>query len=258
MNQLTSQDIPTINPPESIKTRLVPSTATIKNHTKSSYQYDLLGYEESALKIINNHSLPDEKWIRFGSSRHFISDKKRLINKGKLSTSIHVVVDRIKYTLNEMYLICHKGYDPDVHLVDWKETQLIPKYLDGEEWAPVKTRSGKTLYASNLGRIASKMNRLIRQHRNRGGYLRIAVDGVCDYVHRLVYQAFHPDTDISNYVVNHLDSVRDNNRLDNLESTSQSENMEYAYSYGYGAVMLGRISAPFVPDHKRVTSDWKF
>lgn len=161
----------------------------------------------------------------------------------------------------EIYLICHKGYDPDIHIVDWKGCDLLPKYSTiDEEWRPVTTRLGRTLYASNLGRIHSHLNRHIRLHKNLGGYIKTSFDGLCEYVHRLVYQAFNPDADISNCVINHLDSQRDNNRLDNLEAVSHCDNMLYAYSYGIGAVMLGRIDKAYVPEHKKhiSTSEWKF
>lgn len=41
--------------------------------------------------------------------------------------------------------------------------------------------------------------------------------------HRAVYQAFHPNETID--IINHIDGCRNNNRLENLENTSQSQNV---------------------------------
>ncbi len=41
--------------------------------------------------------------------------------------------------------------------------------------------------------------------------------------HRAVYQAFHPNEMID--IINHIDGCRNNNRLENLENTSQSQNV---------------------------------
>lgn len=261
MTYLSSQDIPTINPLPSNKTNHVPSKGTKRLQYKQ-YDFSLDKLEEKSLKLINNISFPDEKWVRFIDARWYVSSHKRIIVKGNLSTdTIAIVADRYRYIRLELYLICFKNYDPDVHLIDWKLGDVVPRYITpDEEWMPVKTRSGSLVYASNLGRIHSHRNRLLRQYVNETGYVRVVCGGMYEFVHRLVYQAFNPDVDISGYVVNHLDSKRDNNHLSNLESISQSENMQYAYTYGHGAVMLGRISAPFIPEHKKKadTSNWKF
>lgn len=257
MTQLTASDVPTVHPPESMRTRIIPPQGKIRPQ-KAPRTYNTLKNEEAALKVINNESNPDEKWIRFIDSNTFCSNHKRLIIKGKLSTSLFVTIHNIRYTKIEMYLICHKGYDPTIHLIQWKGCDVTEKYLDGEEWRELIINND-VLYASNLGRLHTKYNRLMSQTYNKHGYLRTDVFGKTMYVHRLVWMAFNPDVDISNYVVNHLNHQRDDNRLSNLESVTQQANMAYSYECGYSALNLGRISAVFIPDHKRTdVSNWNF
>lgn len=260
MNHIQSQDIPTIHPLPSNKTHHVPPKGT-KRINYNQYDFSLEKLEEKSLNLINNISFPDEKWVRFIDARWYVSSHKRIIVKGNLSTdTIAIVADRYRYIRLELYLICFKGYDPDVHLIDWKLGDVVPRYLTpDEEWMPVKTRSGSLVYASNLGRIHSNRNRLLRQYVNDTGYVRVVCGGMYEFVHRLVYQAFNPDVNIDGYVVNHINHTRNDNRLENLESVTQQENMQYCYTYGHGAVQLGRISEAYVPDHKKVdTSNWKF
>jgi hypothetical protein len=251
MNQLTSQDIPTINPHPSLRYKYRPSPTGKPYDIKFSKHH--ITFEENALRIINNESKPDEKWCRYIDSRVFVSSLKRLIVKGELSTATTVTVDRKSYTHQQIYLTCHRGYNPDVHLIDWLKWDVVPRYMSpDEDWAPV-TIHGKTVYMSSLGRAHSKHDRILTYSKHRGGYLALLIDrNKAVYVHRLVWMAFNPDVDISNYVVNHLNHCRDDNRLENLESVTQQENMAYSNECGYKALQLGRIREVFVPDRKRV------
>ena len=50
-------------------------------------------------------------------------------------------------------------------------------------------------------------------------------------VHRLVAEAFIPKINGKDYI-NHKDNNPENNKVDNLEWCTQSENIQYAYIYG--------------------------
>lgn len=117
-----------------------------------------------------------------------------------------------------------------------------------EEWRPVVGFEG--LYeVSNLGNVRSldrtivrsdgvvqsRSGRLLIPFKNNDGYLesKLSCGGVSRRygIHRLVAMAFIPNPD-GLEEVNHLDAVRDNNIVDNLEWCSHGDNVRYAISQG--------------------------
>lgn len=76
----------------------------------------------------------------------------------------------------------------------------------------------------------NKTGRIMKTHYHKDGYkkLRIPVDGVMrhKFVHRLVAQAFLPNPD-NKPIVNHIDGIRDNNHLSNLEWVTSQENYDH-------------------------------
>lgn len=68
-------------------------------------------------------------------------------------------------------------------------------------------------------------------------------DGVFKHVrkHRLVYQAYHPEEDISDLQINHLDENTLNNCIDNLEACTCKENINHGTgNYRRSIAMKGR------------------
>lgn len=118
--------------------------------------------------------------------------------------------------------------------------------MDNELWMPVPEYDG--LYeVSNLGRVRSlprmatpgKIRRTVVNKDT--GYVMVALSKnsrVKNYaVHRLVYAAFHNlplRGDVKLSVIDHIDGDRTNNRLENLDCCTQSENMTRAYKRGSG------------------------
>ena len=96
---------------------------------------------------------------------------------------------------------------------------------------------------SNLGRIKS-LNRyyngrnlkgkLLKLSMNRFGYLRFTAkkDNITKtlHVHRIVLLTFNPNDEIKQ--VNHIDGNKTNNKLENLEWCTDSENKIHAYKIG--------------------------
>jgi hypothetical protein len=104
------------------------------------------------------------------------------------------------------------------------------------ETRPIPSAIGYT--ASSCGKIIS-YHRLepfeLKQADHRQGYKKVSVkttDGIKNrLVHRLVLEAWvGPCPD--GCVTNHKNGIKTDNRLENLEYCTQSENM--AHSYGYG------------------------
>ena len=100
--------------------------------------------------------------------------------------------------------------------------------LPGEIWAEI---ADTNYLASNLGRIRSiKTNNILNGSITERGYIvcNIRVDGktLNKQIHDLVYFAFHPETKKKDdYVINHIDGNKSNNKLNNLEYVKNSENI---------------------------------
>lgn len=126
------------------------------------------------------------------------------------------------------------------------------KVIEGEIWLDCPEYE-KVYQVSNLGRVRSKPifirhdgifgdeNGYIKhvkiknQTVNRYGYLttKLCYDGKCRRltIHRLVAKAFL--TNENNYnQVNHINGNKFDNRLDNLEWVSASQNIQHAYDTG--------------------------
>lgn len=58
------------------------------------------------------------------------------------------------------------------------------------------------------------------------------------YVHRLVAQAFIPTVD-GKKIINHKNGVKTDNRVENLEWSTMSENMQHAYDSGFMPTKIG-------------------
>ena len=85
---------------------------------------------------------------------------------------------------------------------------------------------------SNTGRVKSvKRDKILKEQLNERGYLRVSLSKNNKQkiysVHRLVMITFIGYEEGKQ--VNHIDGDKTNNRLDNLEWTTQSENMKHAY-----------------------------
>lgn len=100
--------------------------------------------------------------------------------------------------------------------------------LPGEIWAEI---ADTNYLASNLGRIRSiKTNNILNGSITERGYIvcSIRVNGktLNKQIHDLVYFAFHPETKKKDdYVINHIDGNKSNNKLNNLEYVKNSENI---------------------------------
>lgn len=104
-----------------------------------------------------------------------------------------------------------------------------------EIWMDVVGFEGR-YRVSNMGRILNVVrNRTLKAAYDADGYLQVSlyngVKGITTKVHRIVLIAFK-GIDNSNPVVNHMNSIRNDNRLCNLEWTTVKENNRYAFKVG--------------------------
>lgn len=105
-----------------------------------------------------------------------------------------------------------------------------------EQWKPV---IGYEEYysVSSIGNVYSvrRNNNLALSYEKKGGYVSVElnVGGKAKRVkvHRLVAIAFLPNPE-NKSTVNHKNSIRSDNRVENLEWATQSENILHAFKYG--------------------------
>ena len=115
-----------------------------------------------------------------------------------------------------------------------KRTPMNVKYLINEKWLPIKGYEG--LYeVSNYGRIRSLNYRktgkrkVLKCHARLGYYIKVSLckDGIWKYyrVHRLGAQAFLPPPLEGENQVEHINTDKRDNRVQNLRWTSPRGNM---------------------------------
>jgi len=153
------------------------------------------------------------------------------------------------YNKNSNVGIAPFGYDPASKLI-----------INGEIWKPVK---GYEDYyqISNLGRLVSlnyKGNgyrKLLKTNINKNGYEQVRLNvnkiGKNKKIHRLVAEAFLLNSK-NKKCVNHKDSNRLNNTVDNLEWCTHSENTIHGFKNGFIYRLSGENSKNSKLNNKKV------
>jgi hypothetical protein len=125
-------------------------------------------------------------------------------------------------------LACIQASDYAGYLWEDIESDIIP----GEIWKEVTDPNFKDFLVSNMGRIRTNFGK-VTYGSNNNGYrsTRDNMSGtkVKRMVHCLVAEAFLGKSDL---LVNHKDGVKINNKLENLEYVTQSENCLHARRTG--------------------------
>lgn len=110
----------------------------------------------------------------------------------------------------------------------WKPVVGYEGYYEVSSWGRVRRISGGVPGAT-AGRIATPTIG------NHGYYvINLTVEGkrVQYLVHRLVAEAFIPRTNPHRIFVNHIDSCRTNNHVNNLEWSTPGENIRHSWETG--------------------------
>ena len=125
-----------------------------------------------------------------------------------------------------------------------------------EIWKDIKGYEG-AYQVSNFGNIKStRFNRILRKQLNHPGYYYVmpSTNGIRKsfLVHRLVLLTFgnKPKGVVE---VNHIDGVKTNNHLENLEWCTSSENSLHSYRTGLQATKLNQFQVQRIRLMKEVT-----
>ncbi|QDP86057.1 hypothetical protein FNJ88_11055 [Chryseobacterium sp. SNU WT5] len=123
----------------------------------------------------------------------------------------------------------------------WQNTNL--KSLPNEIWKDINGFDG--YLASNLGRLKAlskpKWNgnvyyntpeKIMKQSVAKTGYLVVSMKRKTQYVHRIIGIAFHSEENFKLLDINHINGIKTDNRGENLEWCTRSENILHAFSTG--------------------------
>jgi hypothetical protein len=109
--------------------------------------------------------------------------------------------------------------------------------MSKEIWKSIKDTDGK-YKVSSFGNVYSEHSqRILKRSLTKRGYPHVGIkrngEIYTRVVHRLVAETFLGiPTGLKNPTVNHLDGIKTNNRLENLEWCSLSDNAKHAYKLG--------------------------
>lgn len=112
-----------------------------------------------------------------------------------------------------------------------KEVEKTTIDLSNVEWKPLIGFEDIFLISNN-GAVKSKIQEKLLRICRRNGYARYAICGKMYSAHRLVYETFVGKIP-EGMIIDHINGIRDDNRVENLRCITQSENAMNAQLNGH-------------------------
>lgn len=84
-------------------------------------------------------------------------------------------------------------------------------------------------HVSKDGKVFNKKTgKYLKGSLDKSGYLRFKLEGKNVSIHRMVLETFNPRQDMYKLEVNHINGIKTDNKLENLEWVTHQENMKHA------------------------------
>lgn len=187
----------------------------LKYYIRNGYKSITLS-KNNAKKTFNIHNIVAEHFLEKPNNKNYVVNH---INEDKLDNRINNL-EYITYKENTMYSMNSQRIR-NTNTFDINEFTDIPNY--------------NNYMVSKKGEIYSKkIKRLCRITILPNGYHKIKLKSDNNiykdlYIHIIVAMTYLNYTSSSNkYVINHIDGIKGNNNLDNLEIITQKENMKHS------------------------------
>lgn len=111
---------------------------------------------------------------------------------------------------------------------EWKDIPDYTGYYQASNLGRIRSVDREVVYSD--GRVRLRKGKMLKPDMTRGGYLRVGLskDGKLKMflIHRLVWMVFN-GTIPEGYEVNHIDEDKNNNRLDNLNLMTHTQNINW-------------------------------
>lgn len=128
----------------------------------------------------------------------------------------------------------HKNND---YLSPTNSNYSFNEELPEEIW---KTFRQTKYLVSNKGRVRGLRGNILKGTYNNNGYHLFYIEGKKMLAHRIVWECFGQPKNEEGYVINHINGIKSDNRIENLEEITQQENCLKAaretFSAGYNKV----------------------